>query len=130
MRVWIAVAVMGLMAGSAQAQEVDCDTAEAQADLTLCAGQEWQAADVELNASYKQAMQVLQDMDAASGDGIKGADLLKQAQRDWITFRDTACAAEAWPMHGGSAEPMLVASCKARLTEERTLSLDYIGQGE
>ena len=43
-----------------------------------------------------------------------------------VACRDDACAAEAYRMYGGSAEPMLVYSGRARLTEERVLGLYYI----
>ncbi len=95
--------------------------------MTFCAEAEWMAADAELNAAYKQAMAVLREVDASLGKGDKaGANFLKQAQRDWIAFRDNACAAEAYPMHGGSAEAMAIYGCRARLTTERSLGLHYI----
>ena len=31
-------------------------------------------------------------------------------------------------MHGGSAEPMVIYGCRARLTEERTLGLYYLAE--
>ncbi len=122
MRLILALCLLGL---PAMAQDVDCATAEAQNELTFCAEQEWMAADVELNDAYKTAMAVMKEMDAGLG-GKDGAAFLKQAQRDWVAFRDNACAAEAYQMHGGSAEPMLIYGCRARLTQERTLDLYYI----
>jgi uncharacterized protein YecT (DUF1311 family) len=123
MRVWI---VLCLMAGPGWAQDVDCSKAEAQVELTYCAEQEWMAADAELNDAYKAAMRVMKQIDATLGEGKAAEGHLRQAQRDWVAFRDNACAAEAYPMHGGSAEPMLIYGCRARLTQERTLGLYYI----
>jgi uncharacterized protein YecT (DUF1311 family) len=120
------VLVLGGMAGPALAQEVDCSVAEAQMELTFCAEQDWMAADAELNDAYKAAMAVMKRIDATLGEGKNAEGYLRQAQRDWVAFRDNACAAEAYPMHGGSAEPMLIYGCRARLTEERTLGLYYI----
>lgn len=120
------VLVLGGMVSPALAQEVDCSVAEVQMELTFCAEQDWMAADAELNAAYKAAMAVMKEMDAALGEGKVGEGYLRQAQRDWVAFRDNACAAEAYPMYGGSAEPMLIYSCRARLTEERVLGLYYI----
>ena len=125
------VKVIGLvcMAAPALAQEVDCFATEVQVEMTFCAEAEWMAADEELNAAYKQAMAALREVDASLGKGDKaGANFLKQAQRDWISFRDNACAAEAYPMHGGSAEPMAIYGCRARLTTERSLGLYYIAE--
>ena len=120
-----------VLAGQAAAQEVECAAAEAQVELTFCAEQDWLAADEELNAAYKAAMAVMREMDAALGQGDKaGEAFLRQAQRDWISFRDNACAAEAWPLHGGSAEPMVIFGCRARLTGERTMGLYYLTEME
>jgi uncharacterized protein YecT (DUF1311 family) len=125
-QLWMSAA-LAMLGSAAQAQQVDCVNATSQTELTACAEQDWNAADAELNAAYKDAMAVLKQTDAdlpASDRG--GADFLRQAQRDWITFRDNACAAEAWPMHGGSAEPMVIYDCRARLTRERTDGLGII----
>ena len=119
--------VLCLMASPGFAQEVDCATAEVQVELTFCAEQDWMAADEELNAAYRAAIDVMQRVDANLGEGDTAAeDFLRQAQRDWVSYRDNACAAEAYPMHGGSAEPMVIYGCRARLTQERTLGLYYL----
>ena len=123
---WVAVG-LGLAGLPAGAQEVDCAVAEVQVELTFCAEQDWIAADEELNAAYKAAMAAMREIDASLGLGDKAAEgFLRQAQRDWVSFRDNACAAEAYPMHGGSAEPMVIYACRARLTQERTLGLYYL----
>ena len=116
-----------LLAGPCWAQEVDCSQAEAQVELTFCAEADWIAADEELNAAYKAALAVMKEIDAALAVGDRAAEgFLRQAQRDWVSYRDNACAAEAYPMHGGSAEPMVIYGCRARLTEERTMGLYYL----
>ena len=114
------------MAAPAAAQDVDCANAMAQIELTFCAEADWMAADAELNDAYKAAMAVMKQIDANLGEGKNAEGYLRQAQRDWVAFRDNACAAEAYPMHGGSAEPMLIYGCRARLTQERTMGLYYI----
>ena len=112
---------LACLALPAAAQEIDCANAMAQMDLNQCAYQEWEAADVELNAAYKRAIGLLQEWDAnLPEDEQGGADALKAGQRAWITFRDQACAAEGYAMKGGSAEPLLIYGCMRVLTEERT----------
>ena len=118
--------LMACVAGPALSQDVDCSMAEAQIELTFCAEQEWVAADAELNEVYKAAMSVMRQIDASMGEGKAAEGYLRQAQRDWVAFRENACAAEAYTMHGGSAEPMLIYSCRARLTQERVMGLYYI----
>lgn len=118
------VFVLACLCLPAAAKEIDCASAMAQADLNQCAYQDWEAADADLNAAYRDAMALLADWDAglpANEQG--GARALKDAQRAWITFRDMACKAEGYAMKGGSAEPLLVYGCMRLLTEERTAHL-------
>ncbi|MBC7739967.1 MAG: DUF1311 domain-containing protein [Candidatus Saccharibacteria bacterium] len=125
MRAWVVLAV--LLAGPVWAQDVDCSAAETQTEMTFCAEQDWNAADADLNEAYQGAMAYLKQIDAdLAAEDRGGVDFLRQAQRDWISFRDNACAAEAFAMHGGSAEPMVTYACRARLTRERAEALAYI----
>lgn len=102
------------------AQDVDCANAVTQMDMNQCAYDDWEAADTQLNAVYKQAMALLKTWDAdLPADEKGGAEALKEAQRAWIIFRDKACEAEGYAMKGGSAEPLLVYGCMRELTEER-----------
>lgn len=123
--------VLCLAACPVAAQEVDCATAGAQVELTFCAEQDWIAADGALNAAYKAAMAVMKRLDADLAAGDRAAEkFLRQAQRDWVSYRDNACAAEAYWLHGGSAEPMVIYGCRARLTEERTMGLYYLTEND
>lgn len=116
--------ILACLSLPAAAQEVDCASAVAQADLNQCAYQDWEAADAALNDAYQEAMTLLQDWDTNLPEEEQGgADALKEAQRAWITFRDKACEAEGYAMKGGSAEPLLVYGCMRLLTEERTAHL-------
>ena len=113
----------------AAAQDVDCDNAEAQVELTYCAEQDWMAADADLNDAYQAAMAVMKSVDANLDASERGAaENLLNAQRAWITFRDAACAAEGYSMHGGSAEPMVIYGCRALLTQQRAESLWYLAE--
>lgn len=120
--------VPGLMAAlflglPAAAQEVDCANAMAQMEMNYCAEQEWVAADDALNAEYKRAMAMLRAYDTENPSDFPEADRLQKAQRAWITFRDLACESEGFAMRGGSAEPLLIYGCLARMTEQRTADL-------
>jgi uncharacterized protein YecT (DUF1311 family) len=108
----------------AMAQSVDCSRAVAQVELTYCAEQSWKAADVDLNEAYRLARERMRQIDAALPPSERGAEMmLRDAQRSWVPFRDAACAAEGYMMHGGSAEPMVNYGCRARLTRQRTSDL-------
>ena len=132
MRAIVFGAVLVGLPGLAPAQGVDCGNAMAQAELTFCAEQDWNGADDDLNDAYKAAMAVMKAVDADLPADQQGAAAhLKAAQRAWVTFRDEACAAEGYMMHGGSAEPMVIYGCRAGLTRERATGLWHLaGQGE
>ena len=118
-----AVLALAVLAAPAGAQTVDCTRAVAQMELNFCAEQEWQAADRQLNAAYGAAMAALKAVDRANAAAPSEAERLKKAQRAWIAYRDLACESEGYAMRGGSAEPLLIYGCLARLTESRTQDL-------
>lgn len=119
-----------LLAAPVAAQEIDCANAMAQQEMNQCAYDDWEAADADLNAAYKQAMTLLKEWDAGlPAEEQGGADALRDAQRAWISFRDKACEAEGYAMKGGSAEPLLVYGCMRVLSEERTAHLTSMVQG-
>jgi uncharacterized protein YecT (DUF1311 family) len=118
------VLLAAFLAAPATAQQVDCANAMAQVDLNACAYDDWQVADAELNRVYKLAMAEMKAMDADLPPDLQGAaEALRAAQRAWIPFRDANCAAAGYPMRGGSAEPLLVYGCLARMTRDRTAEL-------
>ncbi|MBI1172120.1 DUF1311 domain-containing protein [bacterium] len=115
----------------AAAQDVDCSKAEAQVEMTFCAEKDWKAADARLNDAYKAAIDVMKQTDKyldASDQGAEAA--LRAGQRAWITYRDQTCDAEAWTAHGGSAEPMMIYDCRARVTAARALELENMALGD
>ena len=118
-----------LLATPIAAQDVDCANATAQVELTYCAEQDWMDADADLNAAYKAAMALMKQIDADLPQDEQGAAAnRKAAQRAWISFRDAACAAEGYLMHGGSAEPMVIYGCRAGLTKVRAADLWLLAQ--
>lgn len=112
--------------------EVDCENAQAQIEMNICAGRDYQAADVELNAAYKATMAAARRMDEQAremGEHYVGAvDALKRAQRAWIGYRDGQCELAGFEARGGSMEPMLVSGCLADLTRKRTAELKAVSE--
>ncbi len=116
--------LLAAMAGAGVAGAQDCSDPMDQHTMNRCAYEDWQAADEELNAVWKQAMAVARDMDEYTPAGeATMSQSLREAQRSWIAFRDQACLAESLLMRGGSAQAMLEFGCKARLTRTRTEDL-------
>lgn len=118
-------------AGSAYAvgPKLDCNNAQTQSEMTECAGNDFNKADKALNAQWKLTRAALVETDANLDAEQKGAEkALLKAQRAWIDYRDGHCEAEGFSVRGGSMEPMIVASCKARLTDARTKELKSMAE--
>jgi len=109
------VVAVTLAAGHGTAQ--DCSAPADQQAMTACAGMAFEAADAELNARYREVV-------ARLSGNPEARDLLVQAQRAWIAFRDGECAFASAGVAGGSIHPMIVTSCRTRLTEARTADLE------
>ncbi|MCT4370205.1 DUF1311 domain-containing protein [Yangia mangrovi] len=91
-----------------------CSDAATTVEMRECRGEEYEAADAELNAVYGQ-------LKAAASDDVMAQ--VRTAQRAWIPFRDAACLAEAAPYEGGSIQPLIHVSCLTRLTQRRSEDL-------
>ena len=113
-----------------KAAKIDCANAMSQVEMTYCAEQDWNAADAELNTAYAATKDLMKQIDAALPADQQGAvTSLRDAQRAWIAFRDSACAAEGYTMRGGTGESMVIYSCRARLTQARTADLQALSAG-
>ena len=107
-----------------QAAALDCAEPVTTADMSACARAELDAADTALNLAWKAALAHAEELDSYLSEGEeKTADALLTAQRAWIDYRDGQCEGEGFYARGGSLEPLLVATCKARMTRERTEEL-------
>ena len=113
----------------AQAQSLDCNSAMTQMALNACAAREFETADVDLNAAYGQARAAMRRLDKELSEDGGAERALRDAQRAWISYRDTACLAEGFMMRGGSAEPLVIFGCKTRLTQQRAVDLWSVAAG-
>jgi uncharacterized protein YecT (DUF1311 family) len=122
----IAIAFL-LLAG---AQEPQCDNPIAQSDMTRCEIRRFEAADGAMNRRWKITLALMREYDRSpESDGRPGyADQLLKAQRAWLAYRDEHCRSDGYRMRGGSAEPMLVAGCRAELTEARAKQLAHLAE--
>ena len=118
-------------AGGVFAQEYNCKNPGYQQEMNYCSYQDFLAADVLLNEEYQRAVAFAKRLDGYVPADLVGAESsLRQAQRDWIVFRDSACTAEGFVARGGTMESLLVSSCKAVLTRQRTKALrGYVAMG-
>lgn len=124
--------VLVLAAGSASAQiapQVDCaaDTLDV-AEVRYCASEAFETADAELNEVYRLALTRAKVFDEEAH--ATGVDLpmdleeaLRQAQRDWLAFRDSDCDAFALTYRGGTGAPTAGTVCRTERTLTRTEEL-------
>ncbi|MFN3170284.1 MAG: lysozyme inhibitor LprI family protein [Hyphomicrobiales bacterium] len=86
-----------------------------QQDMNQCAGIAYDEADAELN-------RVWGDLRERRGEGHSW-DVILEAQRAWIPFRDAHCESVAAPYEGGSIQPLIRSTCLTDVTEQRTAQL-------
>jgi uncharacterized protein YecT (DUF1311 family) len=95
----------------------DCKAATKQADMTACAYEEFLAA----HATQAQMTKTLNArLDAAQR---KRWD---SAQASWVRWRTAQCDFESAGVGSGSARDMLQWRCVARMTRERTTSIERL----
>lgn len=122
-------AVLALAAAPLAAENLDCNDAITQLDMNRCAHQAYQMADEDLNLAYGMAVNAAREMDAYLTEGqVPAVDMLRDAQRAWISYRDKACEVESTLMRGGSMQPLLYSSCLERETRARTESLRFFAE--
>jgi uncharacterized protein YecT (DUF1311 family) len=104
--------------------DVDCNNAMTQTDINICADRDFDKADADLNAQYKNTRDLMRKRDADSTPEDKGAeDALVKAQRAWVAYRDAECGSRGFQYHDGSMEPMVYSGCLTELTKRRTEEL-------
>lgn len=113
---------------AAQDPQPDCTDAMSQAEINACAALDFEQADAELNRLWPS---LIEDARAADReidrryDQLPGyEEVLRDAQRAWIAFRDAQCTDESYAeARGGSMAPMVYSNCLARMTRERIAQL-------
>jgi uncharacterized protein YecT (DUF1311 family) len=93
------------------AQQPNCQNAQTQLDMNMCADLSYERANKKLNQLYQQLLPKL--------SGARRQKLIT-AQQAWIKFRNTSCEFESSAYQGGSIVPTILAGCWEKLTLERT----------
>ncbi|PKP95011.1 MAG: urease [Alphaproteobacteria bacterium HGW-Alphaproteobacteria-14] len=109
----------------------NCEDPRHQQEMNSCAARDFEVADERLNAQWPITAAAMKARDAdfaAYGaneyDTREGYfESLLESQRGWLRYRDAHCRVEGYYARGGSLEPLLVSTCKARLTRMRTEEL-------
>ena len=124
----IVFAALLMLAQTGAAEEApDCNEAQTQMDMNLCAARDFDTADALLNEQWAETSALMKALDGEidrTFDSQPGFfETLLEGQRAWLTFRDAHCLADSFLARGGSMQPMLVSFCKAHLSQQRTQQL-------
>jgi uncharacterized protein YecT (DUF1311 family) len=117
MRRPLLLALALLSAAASPAAALNCGPTAATVDMIECAKADFAAADRRLNDAYQKLMK---DPDRDE----KGRNLLREAQRKWIPFRDAQCLLEEDEYRGGTLAAVMYGECQARITAERARALE------
>lgn len=113
----ICISVMMLLGLCSAAAAEDCANAADQATMSMCAAEDFKAADEKLNNQYKE-------IEARLADDADAKGLLVAAQRAWVAFRDAECTFQTSGSADGSIYPMLNSMCMASLTADRSAAFE------
>lgn len=115
---WMCLGVLLAFTSLAHAADaVDCQNAQTQTDMNICAGQDYAQADKQLNQTY-QAYRARLDAEHQQS--------LKIVQLAWIKYRDLHCKFASQDSEGGSIHALEVASCLTEKTRQRTAELTQL----
>ncbi|CAD0229366.1 MULTISPECIES: lysozyme inhibitor LprI family protein [Planktothrix] len=102
------------------AQNVQCKPDGNTLEMRKCASDQYQIADQKLNQTYQKLIGQLSP---------ERKKRLIEAQRAWISFRDKTCSFESSQVLGGTAEPLFLTLCLAKVTQQRVQDLqDYLAK--
>ena len=134
-----ALLALSLLAAPAGAQTllppgVDCEAPDSFEVVEMCGQAAFAEADAALNETYGLALtqaRVLTERLALEGAPLEtpAEEMLRDAQRAWVAFRDAACAAEA-TLGGTEAAELVALDCLTRLTARRAADLELFGTPE
>lgn len=93
-----------------------------------CANREAGVWDELLNKGYKAVLKQYGDTDSDTNSGkkIKGADLIRDAERAWLTSREKKCQVAGLPMSGGTGESVLMDDCYLYETARQAIWLNSL----
>ena len=108
---------------------IDTPDGYTTAGMGFCLGYERDYWDARLNAAYGRLMELEKSVDDEMeklGSAVPSStEALRNMQRAWITFRDSACAYERVQWGGGTGGGPAVANCQMVMTGQQALRLEY-----
>jgi uncharacterized protein YecT (DUF1311 family) len=130
------VAAALLLAASAGVAHADCKDPMSNAEMKMCAEQDWKKADAELNIAYGKALAEARTMyrSTRTTPGYQNMPdseaMLRDGQRAWVSFRDLNCKYQYQIYYGGSHAGLAYLLCMADMTKTRLEELRQLPGGD
>jgi len=116
---------------SGEAVALDCSKAFTTPDMNECARIEQEKVEAELNATYKRALAFLDGRDPPiKEDAARAKAKLIEAQRAWITFRESDCEAVYSLNSSGTIRTLMWIGCMRSRAEQRIKELNRLMDGD
>ncbi|MFC3167937.1 lysozyme inhibitor LprI family protein [Paracoccus fontiphilus] len=113
--------------GVASGPCIDSPDGYSTVGMSYCLGEEFDVWDRKLNDSYAKVLAAARAADAEMAElgsaAPKQEPLLRQMQRDWIAFRDSACSYEGSRWGGGTGAGPAGVDCSLQLTAQQYFRL-------
>ena len=106
----LAAAILVALSASAQDDETKCCCTTVETSICLVNVQK--AVDSTLSETYLMALGHL-------GDSTENVSNIRDTERKWLAYRDTACKAESELFKGGTIAPQIFHLCVVKLTKRR-----------
>lgn len=104
-------------ASSTSIAATDCQNPRTQTDINQCASKELDNETKKINKIYNEYREKLNPARKQQ---------LKEVQLAWIKFKDLACQFDASGVEGGSVHSMVLSSCLAEKTRQRSKELESL----
>ena len=123
---WTVAAFALLLAAPALADDPPgCENASSNIEIGFCTQAAYEKADKELNAIWPKVLAYIDTQgDYVPADALKAwkADIIA-AQRSWVAFKESDCAAVEYEWWGGSGAGIAETSCLYGHTADRVADL-------
>ena len=124
-----------LLAASTGIAHANCKDPQSNAEMKMCAEQDWKKADADLNIAFNKAIAGAREADrTATGIGYENRRsseaMLREAQRAWIAFRGANCNYQYQIYFGGTHAGLAYLLCKADMTKARLKELRQLPGGD
>lgn len=118
------------------APALNCKDPMSNAEMKMCAEQDWKKADAALNVAYDKALASARET-YRSTRTMPGQQnmpdsevMLRDAQRAWVAFRDANCKYQYQVYWGGSHAGLAYLLCMADTTKARLKELRQLPGGD